>query len=62
MLIKDINNKKITHGSIKVYIDNGTYNFSEGFKLTNTDLLNKDISISFIGENKNKVFFQVALP
>lgn len=57
MLIKDINNKKITHGSIKVYIDNGIYNFSEGFKLTNTDLLNKDISISFIGENKNKVFF-----
>ncbi|MEO2512505.1 hypothetical protein, partial [Clostridium tertium] len=57
LLIKDINNKKITHGSIKVYIDNGIYNFSEGFKLTNTDLLNKDISISFIGENKNKVFF-----
>lgn len=57
LLIKDINNRKITHGSIKVYIDNGTYNFSEGFKLTNTDLLNKDISISFIGENKNKVFF-----
>lgn len=57
LLIKDINNKKITKGSIKVYIDNGTYNFSEGFKLTNKDLFDKDISISFIGENKNKVFF-----
>lgn len=57
LLIQDINDNKINNGFIKVYIDNGTYNFSEGFKLTNTDLLDKDISISFIGENKNKVYF-----
>lgn len=56
LLIKDINDNKITKGSIKVYIDNGTYNFSEGFKLTNKDLLDKNISISFIGKNKDKVF------
>lgn len=57
LLIKDIKDNKINNGSINVYIENGTYNFSEGFKLSNNDLSDKDISISFIGENKNKVYF-----
>lgn len=57
LLIKDINDNKITEGSIKVYLDKGTYHFSESFILSSKDLLDKDISISFIGKNKEKVYF-----
>ena len=57
LLIKDINDNKITEGSIKVYFAKGTYNFSESFKLSSEDLLHKDISISFIGKNKDTVYF-----
>lgn len=56
LLIKDINDNKITEGSIKVYLDKGTYSFSESFKLSSEDLSYKDISISFIGKNKDKVY------
>lgn len=57
LLIKDINDNKITKGSIKVYLDKGTYSFSKSFNLSSRDLLDKDLSISFIGKNKDKVYF-----
>ncbi|MDV4152007.1 right-handed parallel beta-helix repeat-containing protein [Clostridium sp. AL.422] len=56
LLIQNIKDNEITKGSIKVHLGNGTYKISKSFKLTNKDLLDKDIYIEFIGENKDKVF------
>ncbi|MGL4772311.1 MAG: right-handed parallel beta-helix repeat-containing protein [Clostridium sp.] len=54
-LIKDINEDKITKGNVKIYIDDGIYTLENSFSLSKNDFKGKDISLEFIGDDKNDV-------